>query len=932
MPRTLSMRTMPRAVIIALLALLGAVAALLPAAARAASTTASISLGNPIVSPGIGDFGRYNISIFNSGNPGTFPFSNTPAGQYERAHCVEIDQYAGAGGGVLNDEGSLALRNDANGATGNARMKWLMLSDYHADDTAPNATARTNGLAAHQSAIWALTNPTAALGNVANVRDPGNATAFQQAKDLYAVVSGAGFSPSWVNQAPAIAATGGNLCAGAKRQVTLTGAAFSTVTVSVPAGATVFVGGVDKGQQAVVTLDAQGTATVEVSKATAGDVEVTASFQNPMLVQARNGPDNTNQDFVYLRFQTVTKKVTLTFLNCQDLTVSKTAVPAYVRTFAWDVAKTAGVDGPITTTADQVTVPYTVTVTHTGGTDSNFTVAGQITVSNPNAFAVDNVDVSDQIQGGPACPVENGADRTIPAGEQLVLNYTCTLAAKTDGTNVASVSWNRPGLTPGVATGSKAFAFGEPTEILNGTLWVTDTAPEFAAKYGNPAVVQYTDPSPKVFTYERVLDVPTGQNACVVYDNVAKIAYPPTGEPFDQAAASVTVCRESQNLTVAKTATTTYSRTYDWTITKAAAPVTQTVAGDTATVTYTVVATKGAAVDSGFAVSGQITVSNPNPFPVTGVTVTDALPGATCQVTNGDNVTVPARTGEVPGTATVAYTCTRPDKVDGTNTATVTWSWTPQQAEALAAAAGPQTATGTAAVVFGAPATVTNDAVDVVDAFNGGAPQTLATGLTESRTFTSSRQLAVPAGGGQCATYPNVASVVNGTFRRDAAAEATVCREVTPPPPVTPVTPAGTPTTPVTPAGTPTRPVRPVTRARLSVTKRAPARATAGQVVPYTITVRNRGRATARGVVITDTLPAQTSLARRATGARLAGGALGWLVGAWDEVTWAFADLDLAPDVERGRFPGRVMVQNRALMLAIAGSGPRAALQPARAA
>ena len=66
--------------------------------------------------------------------------------------------------------------------------------------------------------------------------------------------------------------------------------------------------------------------------------------------------------------------------------------------------------------------------------------------------------------------------------------------------------------------------------------------------------------------------------------------------------------------------------------------------------------------------------------------------------------------------------------------------------------------------------------------------------------------------------------------------------------------------------------------------------------------------------------------------ARLAVGALGALEEAWDEVTWAFADLDLAPDVERGRFPGRVMVQNRALMLAIAGSGPRAALQPARAA
>jgi uncharacterized repeat protein (TIGR01451 family) len=68
-------------------------------------------------------------------------------------------------------------------------------------------------------------------------------------------------------------------------------------------------------------------------------------------------------------------------------------------------------------------------------------------------------------------------------------------------------------------------------------------------------------------------------------------------------------------------------------------------------------------------------------------------------------------------------------------------------------------------------------------------------------------------------------------------------------------------------------------RAALSIVKQAPARASAGQVVPYTITVRNRGNGVARGVVITDTLPAQTSLARRVAGARLVGGALTWRVG-----------------------------------------------------
>jgi uncharacterized repeat protein (TIGR01451 family) len=328
----------------------------------------------------------------------------------------------------------------------------------------------------------------------------------------------------------------------------------------------------------------------------------------------------------------------------------------------------------------------------------------------------------------------------------------------------------------------------------------------------------------------------------------------------------------TQSLVVTKTAVPTYTQTFDWTITKQATPATQTVGTDQATVNYEVVVTKSAPVDSDFRVTGQITLTNPNP-----VTVTDELPGATCQVTGGEGVTVPARAGQTNGTATVDYACTRPDKVDGTNTATATWTWTPKQLEEFGLNGeepGPQTASGTAPVVFGAPSSVVNDAVDVLDAFNGAVtPETLASGLTESRTFTYPRTVAVPASG--CTTYPNVASVVNGSFRRDAAAQAEVCRTVVPPP-APPVGPSGTPSTPVGPSGTP---VRPAARASLAITKRGPGRATAGQLVPYTITVRNTGRAAARGVVITDTMPAGMTLARRSAGVRMVGGRLTWRAG-----------------------------------------------------
>jgi uncharacterized repeat protein (TIGR01451 family) len=70
-----------------------------------------------------------------------------------------------------------------------------------------------------------------------------------------------------------------------------------------------------------------------------------------------------------------------------------------------------------------------------------------------------------------------------------------------------------------------------------------------------------------------------------------------------------------------------------------------------------------------------------------------------------------------------------------------------------------------------------------------------------------------------------------------------------------------------------------VRRAALVLDKRAPARASAGQVMSYTVTVRNRGRAAARAVVVSDPIPGAVALTGRAAGARLTGGRLVWRAG-----------------------------------------------------
>ncbi len=327
--------------------------------------------------------------------------------------------------------------------------------------------------------------------------------------------------------------------------------------------------------------------------------------------------------------------------------------------------------------------------------------------------------------------------------------------------------------------------------------------------------------------------------------------------------------RKVKPLKVVKTATTSYTRTFPWTITKSAAPTSPvTATADTTSFDYAVVATKGQAADSGFKVTGTITVSNPNSKVAKGVDITDSIAdGTACVVDNGLNRTIPGASGhrestydsprEIPS-ITVSYTCEVDSSASGTNVAIVTWKDT--------------MSTGTAPFAFGAPTTVVNETVDVLDAFNFGVPALLEGGddIATTSTFRYSRSVTVPASA--CSTYDNTAKVISGgTVLAQASAQVEACR-----------TSAGTPESRVlpTPPLTPVVTTGATTGATLRVAKRGPARAAAGQLVTYTIIVRNANpTATASTVVLTDILPAGYTITRRPTGASLRKGKLVWTLG-----------------------------------------------------
>ena len=94
-------------------------------------------------------------------------------------------------------------------------------------------------------------------------------------------------------------------------------------------------------------------------------------------------------------------------------------------------------------------------------------------------------------------------------------------------------------------------------------------------------------------------------------------------------------------------------------------------AGATASFDYEVTATASEPQDSGFEVTGTITVQNPNATAISGVTILDTMPNATCTVPGGTAATI------TPGVHEFAYSCSLTNgsaTTAGTNTAKVTWN------------------------------------------------------------------------------------------------------------------------------------------------------------------------------------------------------------------------------------------------------------------
>jgi hypothetical protein len=165
------------------------------------------------------------------------------------------------------------------------------------------------------------------------------------------------------------------------------------------------------------------------------------------------------------------------------------------------------------------------------------------------------------------------------------------------------------------------------------------------------------------------------------------------------------------DLVAIKSAVPSYTRTYSWTVDKTVDLLFISQLSGSATATYTVTATKNLVGDSNFAVTGEVTLFNPNSASVTCVHVSHETLGVACSVSGG-SPTIAA--GEF---ATFTYSCSlaaATARTTGTNEATVAWD--------QASIGSPSSSTAATAPYDFANATVTpvGDTTAVTDWLNRG--------------------------------------------------------------------------------------------------------------------------------------------------------------------------------------------------------------------
>jgi hypothetical protein len=193
-------------------------------------------------------------------------------------------------------------------------------------------------------------------------------------------------------------------------------------------------------------------------------------------------------------------------VDYERLVVAKTAVTSFTRTHDWSIEKSVATEKGYEHDgypkvwlyiggAGDETATWTVDVTYTGYTDSDFNISGDITIENTGTLDAVITDIADVLGGAPItvdCGVDVFFPYTLPVGGAL----TCTYDEDgyVEGDNVATVTTERDAYSDTVPV-----IWGDPTTEINKTVTVKDISDIF----GEVELGTVTAPDGAQFTYTK---------------------------------------------------------------------------------------------------------------------------------------------------------------------------------------------------------------------------------------------------------------------------------------------------------------------------------------------------------------------------------------------------------------------------------------------
>ncbi len=228
-----------------------------------------------------------------------------------------------------------------------------------------------------------------------------------------------------------------------------------------------------------------------------------------------------------------------------NVIITKTAVTSYDRQYFWDVTKTGDADSLLLAPGEAYTVNYQAVASVDHVVESNFQVAGTISIQNAGNVSYRITRVVDSLGVPVTCNV--GLPFTLSPGFAISCTYSATLPAKADGTNTATVyAWNPiEGVEVVLGGASVGYAFGAPASEIDECVNVNDSM------VGNLGVVCASE-SPRTFTYSHEF---VGGAECTVTPVVNTVTETgqDTGNLHDQASWTVVVttpCDQGCSLTI----------------------------------------------------------------------------------------------------------------------------------------------------------------------------------------------------------------------------------------------------------------------------------------------------------------------------------------------------------------------------------------------